>query len=41
MRRGAIYAVVKAAAGRGAAGGTHRLTGYWPGGNAEPARKAA
>jgi Protein of unknown function (DUF4235) len=31
--QGAIYAVVKAALDRGAARGTQRLTGFWPGKN--------
>jgi predicted metal-dependent enzyme (double-stranded beta helix superfamily) len=29
--QGAIFAVVKAALNRGAAAGTHKLTGVWPG----------
>ncbi len=33
--QGAIYAAVKAAVQRGAATGTQRLTGYWPGEGAE------
>jgi len=47
--QGAIYAVVKAAAlraleravDRGAAEGTHKLTGVWPGENGQQAQKAA
>jgi hypothetical protein len=31
--QGAIFALVKAAADRGAAVGTRRLTGFWPGDN--------
>ena len=31
MLHGAIFALVEAAAGRGAAEGTRRLTGIWPG----------
>jgi Protein of unknown function (DUF4235) len=34
--QGAIFAVVKAALDRGAAEGTRKLTGYWPGEGAEP-----
>lgn len=34
---GAIYAVVKAALDRGAAQGTQRLTGFWPGKNPQAA----
>jgi predicted metal-dependent enzyme (double-stranded beta helix superfamily) len=33
--QGAIFAVVKAAVDRGAAAGTRRLTGIWPGEGAE------
>ncbi len=33
--QGAVYAVVKAAVDRGAAEGTHKLTGVWPGENGE------
>jgi predicted metal-dependent enzyme (double-stranded beta helix superfamily) len=33
--QGAVYAVVKAVVDRGAAEGTHKLTGVWPGDNAE------
>jgi len=39
--QGAIYAVVKAAVDRGAAEGTHKLTGVWPGENGQQAQKAA
>jgi Protein of unknown function (DUF4235) len=39
--QGAVYAVVKAAVDRGAAHGTHKLTGTWPGENGEQAQKAA
>jgi len=34
--QGAIFAVVKAALDRGAAEGTRKLTGYWPGEDSEP-----
>ena len=34
--QGAIYAVVKAAVDRGAAVGTRRLTGIWPGQDSSP-----
>ena len=33
--QGAVYGLVKAAVDRGAATGTHRLTGFWPGDNGE------
>jgi hypothetical protein len=33
--QGAIFAVVEAAVGRGAAEGTRRVTGVWPGGQGE------
>ncbi len=33
--QGAVYGVVKAAIDRGAAEGTLRLTGFWPGENGE------
>jgi hypothetical protein len=33
---GAIFALVKAAVDRGAAEGTRRLTGIWPGGAGQP-----
>ena len=39
--QGAVFAVVKAAADRGAAEGTHKLTGVWPGENGEQAQNAA
>jgi Protein of unknown function (DUF4235) len=39
--QGAVYAVVKAVIDRGAAAGTHRLTGVWPGDNGEQAQKQA
>jgi hypothetical protein len=39
--QGAVYAVVKAAVGRGAAEGTHKLTGVWPGENGQQPQKAA
>lgn len=39
--QGAIYAVVKAAVDRGAAEGTHKLTGVWPAENGVLAPKAA
>jgi Protein of unknown function (DUF4235) len=39
--QGAVYGLVKAAVDRGAAEGTHRLTGTWPGENGEQAEKAA
>ena len=35
--QGAVYAVVKAAMDRGAAEGTHKLTGVWPGEHGEEA----
>jgi predicted metal-dependent enzyme (double-stranded beta helix superfamily) len=35
--QGAVYAVVKAAVDRGAAEGTRKLTGFWPGENGERA----
>ena len=34
--QGAIFALVKAALDRGAAEGTHKLTGFWPGEDSEP-----
>ena len=34
--QGAIFALVKAAVGRGAAEGTRRLTGIWPGDEGQP-----
>jgi hypothetical protein len=36
-----VYAVVKAAVDRGAAEGTHKLTGVWPGENGQQPEKAA
>jgi Protein of unknown function (DUF4235) len=39
--QGAVYGLVKAAVDRGAAEGTHKLTGVWPGQNGEQAQKAA
>lgn len=39
--QGAVYALVKAAADRGAAEGTRKLTGVWPGENSGQAKKAA
>jgi len=39
--QGAVYAVVKAAVGRGAAEGTRKLTGAWPGKNGQQPQKAA
>jgi len=39
--QGAVYAVVKAAVDRGAAEGTHKLTGVWPGENGQRSKKAA
>jgi hypothetical protein len=38
--QGAIYAVVKAAVDRGAAEGTRKLTGFWPGENGEQTQQA-
>jgi Protein of unknown function (DUF4235) len=38
--QGSIYALVKAAVGRGAAVGTRKLTGIWPGEGAEQPTKA-
>jgi hypothetical protein len=38
--QGAVYGVVKAAAGRGAAEGTHTVTGAWPGEGGQQAQKA-
>jgi hypothetical protein len=38
---GAVYGMVKAAAGRGAAEGTHKVTGAWPGEGGQQAQKAA
>jgi len=39
--QGAIYAVVKAAVDRGAAEGTRKLTGAWPGEEGRQSRKEA
>jgi hypothetical protein len=39
--QGAIYAVVKAVIGRGTAEGTRKLTGIWPGEDAQQPEKAA
>jgi hypothetical protein len=39
--QGAIFALVKAAVDRGAAEGTRRLTGVWPGDEGQPSGKAA
>lgn len=39
--QGAIYAVVKAVIGRGTAEGTRKLTGVWPGEDAQQSEKAA
>jgi Protein of unknown function (DUF4235) len=39
--QGAVYGVVKAAAGRGAAEGTHKMTGAWPGEGGQQTQKAA
>ena len=39
--QGAVYGVVKAAVGRGAAEGTHKVTGAWPGEGGQQAQKAA
>jgi hypothetical protein len=39
--QGAIYAVVKALIGRGAAEGTRKLTGVWPGKDDPQPEKAA
>jgi Protein of unknown function (DUF4235) len=39
--QGAVFTVVKAVVGRGAAEGIHKLTGVWPGENGEQAEKAA
>jgi predicted metal-dependent enzyme (double-stranded beta helix superfamily) len=38
--QGAIYALVKAAVDRGAAEGTRKLTGVWPGEEGQPSKKA-
>jgi Protein of unknown function (DUF4235) len=39
--QGAVYGLVKAAVDRGAAEGTHKVTGVWPGDGGEQATKAA
>ena len=39
--QGAIFAVVKAAVDRGAAAGTRKLTGVWPGDEGQPSGKEA
>jgi hypothetical protein len=39
--QGAIYALVKAAVDRGAAEGTRKLTGIWPGEDTQQPHKAA
>jgi hypothetical protein len=39
--RGAIFAVVKAAAGRGAATGTRKVTGIWLGDEGQQSGQAA
>lgn len=39
--QGAVYGVVKAAVGRAAAEGTHKVTGAWPGEGGQQAQKAA
>jgi len=39
--QGAIFAVVKAAIDRGAAEGTRKLTGVWPGENGKPSGQGA
>lgn len=39
--QGAVYSVVKAAVDRGAAEGTHKLTGVWPGENGPQRNEAA
>ena len=39
--QGAIFAVVKAVIDRGAAEGTRRLTGVWPGDDGEPSGERA
>ncbi len=39
--QGAIFAVVKAAVDRGAAAGTRKLTGVWPGDESQPSGKEA
>lgn len=39
--QGAVYSLVKAAVDRGAAEGTRKLTGVWPGENGQQQNKAA
>jgi hypothetical protein len=39
--QGAIFALVKAVIDRGAAEGTRKVTGVWPGGNSEPSGEGA
>ena len=39
--QGAIFALVKAVIDRGAAEGTRKVTGVWPGGSGEPSGKEA
>jgi hypothetical protein len=39
--QGAVYAVVKAAVDRGAAEGTRKLTGFWPGENGDQPKQVA
>ncbi|MBV9380151.1 MAG: DUF4235 domain-containing protein [Streptosporangiaceae bacterium] len=39
--QGAIFAVVKAAVDRGAAEGTRKLTGFWPGDEGKPGEEEA
>ena len=39
--QGAIFGLVKAVIDRGAAEGTRKVTGVWPGGNGEPSGKEA
>jgi Protein of unknown function (DUF4235) len=39
--QGAVYALVKAALGRGTADGARKLTGTWPGENGQQPQKAA
>jgi Protein of unknown function (DUF4235) len=39
--QGAIFALVKAAVDRGAAEGTRKLTGVWPGGRGKPSAERA
>jgi hypothetical protein len=39
--QGAIFGLVKAVVDRGAAEGTRKFTGVWPGGNGQPSGKGA